>query len=160
MSRVSVTGESQLLFETCRTKNPRDWILDTGESQMEKMEFEELSSTSILSYSCLNKLSHIFCNLAECLKLSFLLQLTSTSSWLSSQLSLSPYWLQYSIFIVPLSFSSLPETLTIGQLVMESWDSDCPNCDPSGSIAGLIGAQFCAACHTVWLNGNNSPRNN
>ncbi|TXC07061.1 hypothetical protein FocTR4_00003732, partial [Fusarium oxysporum f. sp. cubense] len=45
----------------------------------------------------------------------------------------------------PLSFSSLPETLTIGQLVMESWDSDCPNCDPSGSIAGLIGAQFCAA---------------
>lgn len=29
---------------------------DTGESQMEKMEFEELSSTSILSYSCLNKL--------------------------------------------------------------------------------------------------------
>ncbi|EXK44285.1 hypothetical protein FOXG_18758 [Fusarium oxysporum f. sp. lycopersici 4287] len=28
---------------------------------------------------------------------------------------------------------------------MESWDSDCPNCDPSGSIAGLIGAQFCAA---------------
>ncbi|KAH7178418.1 hypothetical protein DER46DRAFT_676223 [Fusarium sp. MPI-SDFR-AT-0072] len=28
---------------------------------------------------------------------------------------------------------------------MEPWDSDCPNCDLSGSIAGLIGAQFCAA---------------
>ncbi|QGI98969.1 hypothetical protein CEK26_012038 [Fusarium fujikuroi] len=92
--------------------------------------------------------SHFFCHLAVCPKLSFLLRPTSASrsrsrsrsSWLSSQLSLSPYWLKHSIFI-PLSFPSLFETSTIGEPVM----SNCPLCDPSGSIAGLIGPQFCAA---------------
>ncbi|KAF5694257.1 hypothetical protein FDENT_1562 [Fusarium denticulatum] len=47
------------------------------------------------------------------------------------------------ILVTPLSFPSLPGTLTTGELVME--ENDCPMCDLTGSKAGLIGPQFCAA---------------